>query len=138
MEVAYHVDALLLALAASTDNFMVGISMGMGRRKRTSSDGSPWLANGIISLCNAGGAYFASHGGLWVKDSLYIDQRFSLYLSSLAFGVLTCLEYRGYRDDIRTTKVDRQDPDPSPSEQHHPIGHSGLRAPRSGGDRYGN
>jgi len=127
MEVAYHVDALLLALASSTDNFMVGISMGMGRKR---SDVPPLSANGIISVCNASGAYFASHGGLWVKHSLYVDQRFSLYLSSLAFGVLTLLEYRGYRDTVRT-RVDLQDPDPSPSE-HHPSGRPCPRTPRSG------
>jgi putative Mn2+ efflux pump MntP len=121
---SHHVDALLLALASSTDNFMVGISMGMGRKR---SDVPPLYANGIISVCNAGGAYLASQGGLWVKHSFYAEQRFSLYLSSLAFGALSFLEYRGYCDTVRTKNVKVQDQhdgvDPSSSGQNH-GGHS--------------
>ena len=122
---SHHVDALLLALASSTDNFMVGISMGMGRKR---SDVPPLYANGIISVCNAMGAYLASHGGLWVKQhSFYAEQRFSLYLPSLAFGVLSFLEYRGYCDAVRTKNVkvpDQHDGvDPSPSGQNQ-GGHS--------------
>ena len=46
--------AFLLAAASSTDNFAVGLSTGLSQKKLSAR------TNGIISICNASGAYFAS------------------------------------------------------------------------------
>ena len=46
--------AFLLATASSTDNFAVGLSAGLAKQQLSSR------TNGIISVCNASGAYFAS------------------------------------------------------------------------------
>lgn len=46
--------AFLLAAASSTDNFAVGLSTGLAKKRLSAR------TNCIISICNASGAYFAS------------------------------------------------------------------------------
>jgi hypothetical protein len=45
-----HLHALLLAIASSTDNFAVGVSVGMKRQPLS------WSKNAFIAMCNAAGA----------------------------------------------------------------------------------
>ncbi|EJK74049.1 hypothetical protein THAOC_04301 [Thalassiosira oceanica] len=52
--------ALLLSLGSSTDNFAVGLSLGLTRRKLDLSD------NLIISTLNALGACISASGGRWL------------------------------------------------------------------------
>lgn len=104
--ISHHLDALLLALASSTDNFTVGLAVGIRQVPL------PFWANGWISLCNASGAWIASHGGLWVSQvvvtsnaSSHPDNNsqvssFPLYLSALAFGILAWSEWKSYQQEI--------------------------------------
>jgi putative Mn2+ efflux pump MntP len=94
----HHLDALLLALASSTDNFTVGLSVGIRQKKSL----LPTWANGCISVCNAAGAWVAGHGGVWVSLYFGHNNSFPLYLSAIAFGGLALSEYRGYREEIGT------------------------------------
>jgi putative Mn2+ efflux pump MntP len=113
----YHLDALVLAVASSTDNFMVGLSMGIGKTRYC----SPLYTNVVISVCNALGAYVASHGGIMVvKHSLPAKQQYALYLSSFAFGILAVVEYKGYRDERNLEKIDKDDSGKD-SGPHHSL-----------------
>jgi hypothetical protein len=82
----------------------MGIHSGRGRgrtqRLHHHNDTPIWHTNGIISFCNASGAYnIASHGGLLVKHLFQSEENYARYLS-LAFGVLAVIEYQGYRDAV--------------------------------------
>jgi putative Mn2+ efflux pump MntP len=82
-----HLDALLLALASSTDNFTVGLSVGICRK-----DLSVW-ANVVISVCNATGALIAGYGGV------VLSQRMPLLaplLAATAFAYLAVQEFVAY------------------------------------------
>lgn len=86
-----HLDALLLALASSTDNFAVGVSVGIGHNNKP----LPVWANAVISVCNATGAWMASLGGVWLSQSMpFVAPR----LAALAFGVLALQEFWSYRN----------------------------------------
>lgn len=109
-EIQHHLDALLLAVASSTDNFTVGLSVGVTRKPL------PLWANGIISVCNAGGAWVAGKGGLLLIQSLSAyggnekqaqSPSLPLYLSALAFGVLAASEFYAYY----TSKNDSKEPE---------------------------
>jgi len=80
---AKHIDALILALASSTDNFTVGFSIGI-RRKHLGH----W-ANALISLCNGFGAFFAVFGGRVIMEVL---PSFANVAAALVFGVLGIVE----------------------------------------------
>ena len=60
----HHIQALLLAAASSTDNFLVGLSVGLSGKPL------PWHVLWGISLCNAAGCWIATmaggEGGGWV------------------------------------------------------------------------
>mmetsp|Transcript_13885 Transcript_13885/g.20494 ORF Transcript_13885/g.20494 Transcript_13885/m.20494 type:complete len:174 (-) Transcript_13885:352-873(-) len=79
--------ALLLALASSTDNFAVGLTVGLARKPLSPG------TNGIISLCNAMGATFASWGG-----SGFMAGNKSLF-SIIASLVFFYLAYQEIRDN---------------------------------------
>lgn len=106
-----HLDALLLALASSTDNLTVGITVGI-RRKAL-----PHWANACISLCNAGGAWIAGHGGVWFSNAVASTNNesgnssnsFPLYFSALAFGLLAFSEWKGYREEMDAAKGKKDD-----------------------------
>ncbi len=89
-----HIDALLLAFASSTDNFTVGLSVGIRQKSL------PMWANFLISVCNATGAYTAVHGGAWLSH--FVSGNFPLYLSALAFGGLAFSEWRQYLQHCTT------------------------------------
>lgn len=97
IEFSHHIDAFLLSIASSTDNFTVGLSLGIRRRPLPAS------SNLMISICNAAGAYVAGHGGLFVRHTISAGH-LPLFLSSLAFGILAISEYMGYREETSTHK----------------------------------
>ena len=78
MSLVEHLNALLLALASSVDNFTVGLVVGIGRKRL------PFWANGLISLINALGALVAGFGGSLILS----DLGYATWLSALAFGTL--------------------------------------------------
>lgn len=78
MSLLGHLDALLLALASSVDNFTVGLAVGIGRKRL------PFWANGLISLINALGALVAG----FIGGSLLSDFGCATWLSAIAFGTL--------------------------------------------------
>ena len=79
MSLVEHLNALLLALASSVDNFTVGLAVGIGRKRL------PFWANGLISLINAFGALSSAFGGsLIVSD----DLDYATWLAAIAFGTL--------------------------------------------------
>jgi len=97
--------------------------MGMGRTYHfDNSKEMLWSANGIISVCNALGAYMASYGGLWVKKTTFQSEKGQsvlLYLSSFAFGVLALMEYQGYKQGgeagVETTIPKKRNKDDGPT-----------------------
>eukprot|EP00980_Cylindrotheca_fusiformis_P031156 scaffold25915_cov122-Cylindrotheca_fusiformis.AAC.2 len=90
MSFLQHLDALVLALASSMDNFAVGFSIGVGRKIL------PFWANAMISFCNGLGALFASCGGFLLNDNLPL---FAPSLAAIGFGVLGALELVSYSQD---------------------------------------
>lgn len=82
-----NLDALLLALASSTDNFAVGFSIGIGRNKL------PAWANAITSFCNGLGAFLAGYGGSILNKNLPL---FAPTLAAIVFGGLGVLELMSY------------------------------------------
>mmetsp|Transcript_84175 Transcript_84175/g.170663 ORF Transcript_84175/g.170663 Transcript_84175/m.170663 type:complete len:232 (+) Transcript_84175:112-807(+) len=78
-------EAFLLALASSTDNFMVGLSVGISNRSLS------FGVNALISVCNATGALLAGFGGAVLGQNLppYV----SPLLSGIAFGGLALREF---------------------------------------------
>ena len=85
----HHVDALLLALASSTDNFTVGVAVGLRDKRRL-----PVWANGIISTFNAAGALGAAYMGVVLSREMpYLAP----LLAALAFGYLSVQELLSYR-----------------------------------------
>jgi len=98
-----HWDALLLALASSTDNFMVGM---------TCTGELPLWANLTISFCNACGALVASQGGNWLSH--HIPSWIAPGLAAGAFGYLALIELNDYlQRSRRPTKNQKQDHAPS-------------------------
>ena len=82
-----HVDALLLALASSTDNFTVGVAVGICGKNL------PVWSNLVISICNASGALAAAHMGITLSQHVpYLAP----LLAAIAFGVLSCQEFISY------------------------------------------
>jgi putative Mn2+ efflux pump MntP len=98
-----HVDALILALASSTDNFTVGFSVGLTGQL------FPLAANAFIAVCNAVGAFVASYGGSFMGEAL---PSAAAMLAALAFGYLALkelcsyLEHRQQQQQQNTTSAD--------------------------------
>ncbi len=86
-------DAFLLALASSTDNFMVGLSVGISNQSLSVG------ANALISICNATGAWTACFGGGALGQSL--PPHLPPLLSALAFGVLALKEFLDFLEVFR-------------------------------------
>jgi putative Mn2+ efflux pump MntP len=85
----HHLDALILALASSTDNFTVGFSVGLTGQL------FPLGANAFIAVCNALGAFVASYGGSFMGEAL---PSAAAMLAALAFGYLAQKELNSYLD----------------------------------------
>ena len=86
-------DAFLLALASSTDNFMVGLSVGISNQSLS------FGANALISACNAAGAFVASFGGGALGQSL--PPHLPPLLSAAAFGGLALREFLEFGQTVR-------------------------------------
>ena len=89
-------DAFLLALASSTDNFMVGLSVGISNQRLS------FGANTLISTCNAAGAYLASFGGSALGQSL--PPNLPPLLSAIAFGGLALREFWEFWQTVRSKR----------------------------------
>jgi putative Mn2+ efflux pump MntP len=86
-----HVDALLLSIASSTDNFTVGFSISIGIQHFCSL---PFQVNAGISLANATGALLSSSfGGLLSKRIPSLAP----ILAAIAFGYLAIQEILAFR-----------------------------------------
>lgn len=85
MNVSQHIQALGIALASSTDNFLVGLSVGLTQKplKRVVLWG--------IALCNATGCWIATSGGSW--SARHLDPKAANGLACLAFSYLALKEY---------------------------------------------
>jgi putative Mn2+ efflux pump MntP len=86
-------DAFLLALASSTDNFMVGMTVGISNQSLS------FGVNALISICNATGALLASFGGSALGQSL--PPHLPPLLSAIAFGGLALREFFEFWQTIR-------------------------------------
>ena len=99
--------ALLLSLGSSTDNFAVGLSLGLTRRKLDVSD------NLIISTLNALGACISASGGRWLGLLLASREGTSLggfpFASLLAGGIFA---YLGF-DELASRRSGGGDPCPA-------------------------
>ena len=89
-------DAFLLALASSTDNFMVGLSVGISNQSLS------FAANALISVCNASGAWLASFGGGALGKSL--PPHLPPLLSAIAFGFLALKEFWEFWQTVQRNK----------------------------------
>jgi putative Mn2+ efflux pump MntP len=97
-----HVDALLLALASSTDNFTVGVTIGVCGKLL------PLWVNGLISGCNASGAMMAAYGGALASQHMPL---LAPLLAAFAFGYLSWSEIVNYygRTKRQTSKHKEDD-----------------------------
>ena len=100
--------ALLLSLGSSTDNFAVGLSLGLTRRKLDLSD------NLVISTLNALGACISASGGRWLGLLLASREDTSLgssfpFASLLAGGIFA---YLGF-DELASRRSGGGDPCPA-------------------------
>lgn len=94
-----HLDALLLALASSSDNFTVGLAVGVCRKKL------PVWSNLLISVCNALGALAAAHMGIAMSQRMpYLAP----LLAAFAFGLLSCQEFISYFRNRKQNEEDTQ------------------------------
>lgn len=91
MDFSHHAQALLISLASSTDNFLVGISVGLAAKPL-----QPRVLWGI-ALCNAAGCFIATSGGE-VGGSLVSNQT-AHAIACLAFAYLAVREYAETQDN---------------------------------------
>jgi putative Mn2+ efflux pump MntP len=84
----HHRQAIVLAFASSTDNFLVGLCTGLV--------GKPLPATVLwgIALCNATGSLLATAGGAFCAQTLQATAQFQYILAAAAFGYLALNEYR--------------------------------------------
>ena len=91
-----HLDALLLSVASSTDNFTVGVSVGINQKDL------PFWMNACITVCNATGAWIAGYGGVMVSTSLPF---LAPLLAAIAFGYLALQEMVTYYYRRKSTRL---------------------------------
>ena len=82
-----HWQAFALAAASSTDNFCVGLSIGLGGHRLS------MLVLWGTSTCNALGAMLATASGSWVQDQISDNRAIPSLLAAVAFGYLGWKEY---------------------------------------------
>jgi len=97
---ALFLEAFLIALASSTDNFMVGLSVGISNQSLS------FGVNAMISICNAMGAWLAGFGGNILGQNLPLF--ISPLLSALTFGGLASQEFFEFLETARLKQ--KQDP----------------------------
>ena len=91
----FDVNAFLLSLASSTDNFCVGLGVGLSGKHL------PVHANAWIALMNAIGGYVASIGGGFLSSSS-LSSSMAGWLASVAFFALA---YQEHKSDSVTNGV---------------------------------
>ena len=96
MDVSQHVQALGIALASSTDNFLVGLSVGLTRKPLSQ------IVLWGIALCNAAGCWVATSGGSWGAQHFLQDPAAANALACLAFAYLALKEYTEAQDHNNT------------------------------------
>jgi putative Mn2+ efflux pump MntP len=84
----HHWQALVLALASSTDNFLVGLCTGLVGKPL------PVAVLWRISICNAAGSLVATAGGAFCANTLHATAELQYGLAAAAFGYLAWIEYR--------------------------------------------
>lgn len=93
IEIAPIINALLLALGSSTDNFSVGFALGT---KEKNSPHVSFQFNLIISLANAIGAYVAGIVGFYtieiLSTNVEIMRQYAYLFAALAFYYLALCE----------------------------------------------
>jgi putative Mn2+ efflux pump MntP len=119
----FSLEAFLLSLASSTDNFMVGLSVGLTaatatttrskretkKHQRHPQPSSIVHGNLIISICNATGAYIAGYVGNSTK--LFLPKYLSPLLATIAFAVLSIQEFRTFFHVSRQKQQKHDDDD---------------------------
>jgi putative Mn2+ efflux pump MntP len=93
----HHWQALVLAFASSTDNFLVGLCTGLV--------GKPLPAAVLwgIAVCNAAGSLVATAGGAFCANTLHATAQLQYGLAAAAFGYLAWIEYRELPPSSTTT-----------------------------------
>jgi putative Mn2+ efflux pump MntP len=84
----HHWQALVLAFASSTDNFLVGLCTGLVGKPL------PVAVLWGISICNAAGSLVATAGGAFCANTLHATAHLQHGLAAAAFGYLAWIEYR--------------------------------------------
>jgi putative Mn2+ efflux pump MntP len=86
----HHWQALVLAFASSTDNFLVGLCTGLV--------GKPLPVTVLwgIALCNAAGSLVATAGGAFCANTLHATAQLQYGLAAAAFGYLAWIEYKEF------------------------------------------
>lgn len=121
-----HWQAFGIAIASSTDNFLVGMSLGLGDNTDTSRSSKIRLVIGI-ALCNAAGGWIATTAGEGFTNShrYYVGSSSWIHpnlLAGLAFLVLAAMEVGGDQADspttpneVNSTPRSRKHPNPAPN-----------------------
>lgn len=96
-------EVLLLSIASSTDNFMVGLSVGISGRRLGVE------VNVFISFCNASGAGLAAFLGGTLQQSL--PPYLAPLLAAVAFGILGIQDLREFRQKktVDYSNIERRD-----------------------------
>lgn len=101
MYTSQHVKALFISLASSTDNFLIGLSVGLTRKPLSSK--VLWG----IALCNAAGCLVATSGGSLGVHYL-MDERTANVIACIAFAYLAWNEYSEVSFQETTSSPPRQ------------------------------
>ena len=122
-------EAFLLSLASSTDNFMVGLSVGLTTTTITTNDNkknqdrqqrhssSILYGNMIISICNATGAYIAGHVGSSTK--MVLPKYWAPLLATIAFGFLAIQEFQTFYAGWKQKQKQQNDEEDEHSNPTH-------------------
>jgi putative Mn2+ efflux pump MntP len=105
----HHWQALVLAFASSTDNFLVGLCTGLVGKPL------PVAVLWGISICNAAGSLVATAGGAFCANTLHATAQLQYGLAAAAFGYLAWIEYREL--PVSTTTSSNQTGSSSSSRQ---------------------
>lgn len=89
----FSLEAFLLSLASSTDNFMVGLSVGISQRQLGLD------ANVVISACNAAGAGVAGYLGGSLQQHLPVY--LAPLMAGIAFGILAGQEFAAFYHGVK-------------------------------------
>jgi putative Mn2+ efflux pump MntP len=98
----HHWQALVLAFASSTDNFLVGLCTGCTGKPL------PVAVLWGIAICNAAGSLVATAGGAFCANTLHATAQLQYGLAAAAFGYLAWIEYKELPASTTTTSKPNQ------------------------------